>query len=240
MAAIVHIGPGLDFEEEGGARARLEVPSHKSVTLPPNSRLAWFTLFKIQHFHPARLRLAHGDDSTHLRRGDIAVTLHDVDSMDMEKKLILTSAQPLTRTADVGGALAIINETLFASRIFRCKADDDLTYTLPNVPGVDVEMLHIVTRQLVQNQALPGRGMRYTLTPTTPRVHEQREVLRRLQELCLVDCFEAEGQNEEHGTWALTVDGLAEIRPLSGSARRSPSSSTAGWTTGPIGRAASS
>lgn len=80
-AALAGEGHNIDFEEEPGAcHASLDEASvsHGSLVLPQDSPMAWFTLFKVQHFHPTRLRRARGDTSTHLRRDDIALTLFRV------------------------------------------------------------------------------------------------------------------------------------------------------------------
>lgn len=175
--------------------------------------MAWFTLFKVQHFHPTRLRRARGDTSTHLCRDDVALTLFTVEALDMGDKVVITSAEPLTDDADVSGALAVINETLFKCKVFRFKADDRIEFIIPEASGLDPELVRRATGLLVDHQALPGRGMRLVVSPSEEGAQELEATLRRLTDLGLVAPV-GDSAEETGCAWAFTERGVDVVRPM--------------------------
>lgn len=92
----------IEFEEEGtSSHARLTPSTRNSVAFPPFAPIACFTLFKVQHFHPARLRRARGDASTLLLRDDVVITLFEMESVDLGRKVVVTRGQPITDGSDL-------------------------------------------------------------------------------------------------------------------------------------------
>lgn len=121
----------------------------------------------------------------------------------------------MTDTADVSGALAVINETLLKCKIFRFSADERVEFSLPQVAGVCEEDLRTATRLLIDSEALPDRGMRYMLSLTAVDAQQLMVVFRRIQELGLVDCFgEAVGSAGIGGAWAFTQRGVDVVHPM--------------------------
>lgn len=174
--------------------------------------MAWLALFKVQHFHPARLRRARGDTSTHLGRDDVAITLFEVESVDLDKKVVITGGLPKTDKLDLSGALAVINASLFMCQVFRFKADH-VEFNLPGIPGLDEGRLRTVARGLIDNEALPGRGMRYIVPPSANDAQQQLEVLQRLESMGLVSFWGASA-DAPGNAWAFTEEGVAFVHPV--------------------------
>ena len=207
--AIADDGQIIQFEDEDPGRLRAD-----SLDLLPGIMFGGIShklmLFRVAHLTPSSLRRARGDTSARLMPRDIGINIFDVEHLDQERHEMVTRALPLGDVSScMSSALAVINESLFSSRVYTFEAEPHILHTLPPVDGISRDVAQEVTNKLVSANALPGEGQHFLLRADAPAAATQLAYLRACEGQGLVVCERDIG---DATSWVFTARGVAATR----------------------------
>ena len=210
--AIADDGQILQIEDEAGdtrvTRSCEDVVAHCPAIMY-GGELHRLALFRISHLKPSVLRRACGDTTAQLRSSDIAITLYEIEGVDMENYHLTTSGVPSGGQGALSSALGVINESLFHARILSFPGEPAMVRSLPSIGDAPSDVVEAVTQKLVAASALPNSDKHLLVNADSPGAVAHVAYLRACESQGLVTC---QAEADDATSWVLTAQGLAALR----------------------------
>ena len=218
----------IEREEGGplmswGSRARTDI----ALLNAQDHRFARVAVFKVEKWQPSLLKQVKGTGAcvTSLTAADIAVTLFPVvhvkaaASSGIEDHVLYTTAVPQGAEGTFAGAVALVNEALFMSNVFKFRTLPEKLFLWegPLTCASQKDMDDLV-QMLMLAGAVPGSGKSLVSSlvakrKTAKSADTHRELLQRLADSGWV---QSQGQGVGSVGWSLTEAGYAFVRPCIG------------------------